>query len=56
MNKISLILGILSWIMLPFIFGPLAIIIGALNTKDKLSRVGIILGISSLIVMGISNW
>jgi hypothetical protein len=56
MDKVSVALGILAWIMLPIIFAPLAIILGAISFKTTGGKFGVFLGISSLVVVGLAIW
>ena len=51
MGTAAVILGICSWIMLPIVFGPLAIIFGALDAKTTSGQFGIVFGVTSLIII-----
>ena len=57
-GKLSVVFGILGIIILPIIFGPLAVYLGYKAKKaglKKLGKIGIILGIVSLILMIFSS-
>lgn len=45
--------AVLSLFIYPFVFGMVGVISGILATKDEKSRVGVLLVISSIVLMGV---